>query len=124
MARGAKQPSTATNGNALPKFVDVKLSPEDKVDFLRQVYSPADLVQFLTSVCDDGYRVGCTWSAEQQAYTVSLTCRDPKSVNSGLCMTSFAKDLPTAVALTQYKHVILTEENWLGSAGPGSEDFG
>jgi hypothetical protein len=124
MARGKGLAASGDKSPALPRFVDVKLTQDDKNDFLSKRESVESMVVSLSRLCDDGYRVGCSWSGEQQAYTVSLTCRDAKSVNAGLCMTSFARDLATAVALALYKHHVLTGENWLGDAGRGSEDFG
>jgi len=124
MARGNDKATTDKNAATLPKFVDVRLSAEDKADFLRQEYDDKFLVTVLQSLCDDGYRVGCSWSGETQAYTISLTCRNASSKNSGLCMTSFAKTVRQAIGLAVYKHTVLTEENWLGVAGAGSEDFG
>lgn len=124
MARGNSKAGKAGNTATMPKFVDIKLTQEDKADFIRQNYDDKFLVTVLQSLCDDGYRVGCTWDAERQAYTVSLTCRNFESPNSGLCMTSFAKTIRTAVGLAVYKHTVITEENWLGEAGSGSEDFG
>jgi hypothetical protein len=124
MARGAKKAAEEGGRNGMPTFVDVKLTVEDKAEFLRVGFSPPGLVNGLQRLCDNGYRIGCSWSGETQAYTVSITCRDPESVNSGLCMTSFAKELPLAIGLALYKHEVLTEGNWLGAAGPGSESFG
>lgn len=124
MARGKGTGSASTNVGVMPRFVDVRLSVEEKADFMRRQYTDAELTLELQQLCDSGYRIGCAWSSEQSAYTVSLTCRDDKSPNKGLCMTSFAKTLHTAVALAIYKHRFVADEDWLGAAGPGSEDFG
>lgn len=124
MARGKGSGAEGQGVSTMPKFVDIKLSQGDKADFLQQDYDDKFLITVLQSLCDDGYRVGCAWSSETQAYTVSLTCRKSDSVNAGLCMTSFAKTIRQAVGLTVYKHTVLTDENWLGAAGQGSEDFG
>lgn len=124
MARGGGKGPGKSSASTMPKFVDIKLTQEDKADFLRQNYDDKFLVTVLQSLCDDGYRVGCVWDAERQAYVVSLTCRNSESENNGLCMTSFGKNIRTAVGLAVYKHTVLTEERWLGEAGAGSEDFG
>lgn len=124
MARGGGKGKQTDNTATMPKFVDVKLSQEDKAEFLSLDYDDGFLVTALQSLCDEGYRVGCTWSAETQAYTVSVTCRNSGSPNNGLCMTSFAKNVRQAVGLAVYKHTVLTGGDWLGDAGRGSEDFG
>jgi len=124
MARGAKKVAEDTGKTGLPRFVDVKLTPEARSEFQSMSYTPQEIVAFLQGLCDDGYRVGCSWSGETQSYTVSLTCRDPKSANAGLCMTSFAGTLHMAVSLAVYKHTVYTGEKWLGDGESVAEMFG
>ena len=124
MARGKGGSKEAGNATAMPRFVDVKLTAEQRVEFTTWEKRGGDLITFLQSLAADGYRVGVTWSGEHQSYTVSLTCRDPHSVNDGLCMTSFAGTLSTALWLAIYKHVVVTEENWLGGLSASEADFG
>lgn len=124
VSRGKGKPGNAGNGATMPRFVDIKLSQEQKAEFLRMTYSTEELLRFLQTAADDGYRVGCAWNSESQSYIVSMTGRAEGNPNNGLCMTSFAKDVFTAIGLACYKHTIVCNENWLGAAGPGSEDFG
>lgn len=124
MARGAKKTAEAVAARSLPTFVDVKLTAEDKLRFVDWQCTPEEVLQFLQVLCDDGYRVGCSWSGETQAYTVSLTCRNAESPNNGLCMTSFAKDLHMAVALAVFKHTVMTGERWVPEAIGSLGDFG
>lgn len=124
MARGAgKQGKTGNAGN-MPRFVDVKLTAEQRDEFRGWARRAGDLVASLQSMADDGYRVGVSWSGEQQAYTVSITCRAEGNPNNGLCMTSFAKDLPTACWLALYKHWEVTQERWVEGVFGDSEEFG
>lgn len=124
MARGAKKTAAVVAAGGMPRFVDVKLTAEDKMGFVGWKCTPQEIVTFLQDLCDDGYRVGCSWSSESQSYTVSLTCRNEGSPNAGLCMTSFARDLHTAVALAVYKHTVVTEERWVPEAVGDLGDFG
>jgi len=124
MARGARKTAEAVAAGGMPRFVDIKLSPEEKVAFVAWACTPQEIVTFLQDLCDDGYRVGCNWSSETQAYTVSLTCRNEGSPNNGLCMTSFAKELHTAIELAVYKHTVVTEERWIPKEIGGMGDFG
>lgn len=118
--RGEKQPGSVV----MPRFVDVKLTAEQKSEFVDTEWTPFELVAGLQSLSDDGYRVGCSWNSEGQSYIVSLTCRNPESPNSGLCMTSYAKTVERAIALALFKHRYVTKEDWTGGAGPEGEDFG
>lgn len=124
MARGGKRAAETSKAGGMPRFVDVKLTAEERSEFVRAARTAEELVAGLQSLCDDGYRVGCSWSGEHQTYTVSLTGRDPQGVNFGLCMTSFAGTIHTAVALALYKHVTVTEGNWLGGDEDQTEAFG
>lgn len=124
MTRGQKKGSDVTDKAGMPRFVDVKLSVQDRSDFLAHPWRTDGLVSELQGLVDAGYRVGCSWSTEAQSYTVSLTCRNPDDVNNGLCMTSFASRLDTAVALALWKHNVLTDRKWLGDAAPGESQFG
>lgn len=124
MARGKGNGTKAAQSAGMPRFVDVKITAEQRAEFTAWEQREGDLVTFLQSLADDGYRVGVTWSGEQQAYTVSLTGRGADCPNNGLCMTSFAKTLPTALWLAIYKHTIVCEERWLDGAFGDDEEFG
>lgn len=124
MARGKSGVETDKKPAGMPRFVDVPLTAEAREQFLAWHWDHEELLCALQRVTDDGYRVGCSWSGETQAYSVSLTCRDETSVNAGLCMTSFAKTLERAVALAVWKHTVYTEGNWLGVASASADEFG
>lgn len=124
MSRGKGLAAKQGNGAGMPRFVDVKLTAEQRNGFAVWSSRAGDLVTFIQSLADDGYRVGVSWSGEQQAYTVSLTCRAEGNVNNGLCMTSFARTLETALWLAIYKHVEVTQEKWVEGGFGGMEDFG
>jgi hypothetical protein len=124
MVRGAKKTAVETGKAGMPRFVDVKLSVDQRKDFSSRQYADSHLVLELQKLCDAGYRVGCTWSAETTSYTVSLTCRDEDSENYNLCMTSFAGSIHTAVALALYKHQEVTGGSWLGEQTSDGGFFG
>lgn len=124
VARG-KGLAKEARGAGMPRFVDVKLTAEERDGFLSWTKRGGpNLVTFLQSMADDGYRVGVSWSGEQQAYTVSLTCRQAGNVNEGLCMTSFAKTLENALWLALYKHLVVAEEHWIEASGGQEGEFG
>lgn len=124
MARGKGKAAGQGSATAMPRFVDVKLTAEQRVEFMGETYTDGELVASLQTLADEGYRVGVTWAGEQQAYTVSLTCRDPESVNNGLCMTSFARELRVALGLMLFKHYEVAKQDWQGAAGREMGDFG
>ena len=124
MARGKGKAVGTGSGAGMPTFVDVKLTAEDRERFLVENDDLNMLGPRMQILCDAGYRWGCAWNGETQSYTVSLTCRDQESPNAGLCMTSFAKDLVTAVRLSLFKHEVVTGGDWTGGAGQQFGAFG
>jgi hypothetical protein len=124
VARGKGKAVGAGAGSGMPRFVDVKLSQDQRVDFAAKQFSDGELVMALQRLCDAGYRVGCAWNSDSSSYTVSVTCRDSESGNFGLCMTSFASTVHTAVALAVYKHTVVTDGEWLGGFSDTDGFFG
>lgn len=124
MARGRGSGKQNAVMPGMPRFVDVRLTADDRELFGNERLDAAGCVRFLQSMADEGYRVGVTWSGEHQCYTVSLTCRAPDDVNNGMCMTSFAGDLFTAVSLARFKHVSVTGGMWAEHSSGGGEAFG
>lgn len=124
LARGKGKGSQSGSAGGLPVFVDVKLSPEDKENFLASLGDDLDAVKVLQSFADDGYRVGVTWSGEHQTYTVSATCRDEESENNGLCMTAFSRDLTQGILLLWFKHDVICRRKWKAYEPKPTERFG
>lgn len=124
MARGKDQASVKSAQAAMPTFVDIKLSADDRRRFVDWYGHEQDAVQILTDFTDTGYRVGCSWSGEHQSYTVSVTCRSAQQPNDGLCMTSFAKDLHQAVCLAWFKHSVIACGAWRTYAPADLEGWG
>lgn len=124
MARGKGGKTGGEPRTGLPRFVDVKLTAEQRKEFVTWVGQDTDLTTKVQELADEGYRLGVAWSGERQAYTVSVTCREPGDANNGLCMTSFAGSLPTAIWLALYKHEVVTSRKWLTAVGDGGEAFG
>jgi hypothetical protein len=124
MSRGKGRDVEQKNSGAMPTFVDVKLDPAQRKAFTEWVKLGGNRVVELQKFADDGYRVGVAWSGDHQTYTVSVTCRDVQSPNSGLCMTSFAGDLNQAIALAWYKHEIVCRFEWTAFKPTPGESFG
>lgn len=122
MARSKGRGEGVANG--LPKFVDVRLSPEQRAEFASSVFDSDEITRAVFGLVAEGYRVGIGYSGEHGSFTVSLTGRDTGTVNDGLCMTSFAGDALTAVALAVYKHMVVCGGVWPSSQNGAKADFG
>lgn len=124
VARGVKKGGEQV-GQAMPKFVDVRLSQEQKQAFAgSEPRAAAWVVDRVQQLVFSGYRFGCSWSGEHQSFTVSMTCRNSESPNDGLCMTSFAGQLLTAMRLAIFKHDEVCHGTWVTPGLEDSEDFG
>lgn len=123
MARGKKSTDNGKSAG-LPKFVDVKLTTEQRQEFTQFTYTDAEICTWLESFLMDGYRVGLSWASEQQAVFCSLTGRETGTDNDGLCMTSFAKDARSAIALAFFKHTQVADGIWITAAEMATGSFG
>jgi hypothetical protein len=123
MARGKGQGKPEA-GSGMPRFVDVKLSQAQREQFRSSVWGTDELVSWLATMAGLGYRIGVSWASEQQAYFVSVTGRSTGGPNDGFCMTSFAGDVPTAVALAAFKHTVVCEGDWHIGASDTDSSFG
>lgn len=108
----------------MPRFVDVRLDATQREEFTSWLPSVGDVTQLLVWFVDSGYRVGVAWAGEQQAYFVSLTGRSTGTSNDGCCMTSFAGDLTSAIALAYYKHTEVCGGVWGVGSEPEKAAFG
>jgi len=124
MSRGKSKAGNGANTSTLPRFVDVKLTQEEREQFSAWFSPDVEQVSVLQKFADEGYRVGVSWSGEHQTYTVSATCRDPESPNNGMCMTAFSGNLNKAIALLCWKHYHIAGEDWSTRVSPPREDFG
>lgn len=124
MARGKVKGSSAGNTGNLPRFVDIKLTQEERDQFVEWFDPNVDQTSVLQQFADLGYRLGVSWSGEHQSYTVSATCRDSGSPNDGMCMTAFSGNLRKAVALLWWKHHYVADQDWNTRVSGPREDFG
>lgn len=124
MSRGKGKSGGEGASASMPRFVDIKLTEAERKAFPGYSEFDRDPVRHMQAFADKGYRIGVTWSGEHQTYTVSLTCRNPDDPNNGLCMTSFAREIGTAVMLCVYKHYAIAHEVWSSVAPKPDELFG
>lgn len=124
MARGNGKQVDQAKLTAMPTFVDIKLTADNRQRFQEWYAHERDAIKILTDFTDTGYRVGCTWSGDTQSYTVSVTCRSSEQPNNGLCMTSFAKTIHQGICLAWFKHSVLAAGAWRTYAPEESEGWG
>lgn len=124
MSRGKAKAGNGAASGILPRFVDVKLTQEEREQFSEWFSPDGDQTIVIQWFADNGYRVGVSWSGEHQSYTASATCRNTDDPNNGLCMTAFSGDLSKAIALLWWKHHHLANGDWNSRVEPVKEAFG
>ena len=124
MARGKKGSPGVGGAFGLPRFVDIRLSADDRKAFADLVYTADEVLDALERIIAEGHRVGLAYSGERGSYTASLTGREDGCVNKGLCVTSFANTPLRALALAVYKHTVLSGGVWADAGVSQDEDFG
>lgn len=69
-------------------------------------FTPANLVELVQGLTDDGCKVSVTWEDERQCYFVQAFQQTKGHVNAGLILSARHSDLMKAAALLQ---VLVTE---------------
>lgn len=119
MARGKpKQAARPTaRGNQWTNFVEISLAGHDLAQIDAAFGDVDTLMDALSSMLTEGYRVSLSYNPQNDAIIASVTCKDDESVNTGCTFTSFAMDWLGALRIAAYKHFVVTEQNWIGVAG-------
>lgn len=66
----------------------------------------------ITDMLADQYKFGLTWDDNNACYIVSVTCRDEKATNAGLCFTARSDDWTEAMQIAVFKHYEISGEDW------------
>lgn len=119
VARG-KKPVTqgkGSNNGYNTAFVDVSLGGATISDVAAGFGGSDKLASAIQAFCWDGYRVGLSYNAANDAFIASATCRDETSPNYNCTMTAFAGDWVTALQVLLYKHHVVASGNWKAAGG-------
>lgn len=114
MARGksAQSPVGEPSGNQWTTFVDIPLTGILMKDVEHAFGDVDNLVDCVAGMCEHSYRFGISFNQANDAFIVSVTCRDADSPNSGKTFTAFAETWYQALQVAVYKHYILAMEKW------------
>lgn len=84
-----------------PQWRYVNLSPtKDERALITEKYSdPRDLVQMLTIIADNEYRVGIKYRELDGAYQVSVNAPEKDHVNAGMSLCAYAGDVERALSI-------------------------
>lgn len=127
MTRGKKSTAATTqrkSGALFTEFVNISLSESDAEKVTAYAANSDEVFRAFEDLCVAGYRVGFSYDAQRDALICSLTCKAQGAPNEGKTMTSFAGDWYTALAVSLYKHYVLTNEVWSSDTKANRPAFG
>lgn len=104
-AKYAKNDKTAW---AETKFAQVTLTADQKDEFHRWWNQKAfDVPLEISTMIANGWKAGLTWDDANKCFIASATCKDERSVNANVCVTSRSDDYTEALLLNVYKVNVL-----------------
>ena len=121
----AKAKGTRDNLNGFTtKFVNFKLSKDEKEEFESFMSHPADhLVEQLVVFISEGHKLSQSWDDKNKCFIASATCKDEGSLNHDYCMTSRHPEWFPAVMMNVFKNNIMAKGTpWMDLME--SEDWG
>lgn len=78
----------------------------------------------MNSLLQGDYRIAFSTDDRSGGIKCALTCYDMDDENGGKCLSSFAGDWYTALAVALYKHVELLDKIWDDAQLPSEKKFG
>lgn len=110
------KPSVNGRGWAEIEFVNARLDAEDREDFLSWYkHKDTNLTDMIAQAMVQQYKFSFTWDDSNQCYIVTITGKADNPVNASRSMSSRSDDWYEALAMTLYKHYVLSQaRRWEG----------
>lgn len=114
MARGKGNTSAsdADKKAGWTQFVDIPMTGVTWKDVEHELGDSDTVANAVSSLCQSGYRVGVSYNTGNDAFIVSVTCRNDDSPNSGKTFTAFAGTWWEALQVAVFKHYFVAREIW------------
>jgi hypothetical protein len=106
------------------QWVHVDMTPDQKGQYKTWDLEDDDVWELWGSYLAQGYKMNGVYIADSSSYQVSIICRDDDSVNAGMGVSAYAKDLKDAVRVALYKAEVILPPNWSEYKTPGGDDIG
>jgi len=113
--KGGKRPSWQKT------FVDCNLSKEDKEAVKRTLENPDAVMERITQLFLDGYKVSMSYDATSDAFGCYVTMPDEGHPAHGSCLTARGPSLLGAFATLCYKHFVMLDGTWANPVDRGFE---
>lgn len=114
MARGKSnaKPETNRTPGQWTQFVDISLAGYTQGDIQGAFPKSELVVDALTGLLENGYRVSLSYNQQTDAFIASCTCKDETAPNGGKTFNSFAETWYEALQVTLFKHFVVTKTVW------------
>jgi len=107
-------------------FANIQLSEKDKEAIRGGILDGDTVLAIFAAMLADGHKVTLSYDPERDTVNLAVTGQYEFCENAGLTMTSFSRDITSAMEVAAYKHEIIAKGNWakfVQTARP-KEDFG
>lgn len=105
-------------------YVNYRIGKEEREAFEVWANQQSDLVGIAVELAvKDQLKFSVGEDLYHEAYGASYMCQDRQNPACGCVLTSWAKDMYTAIALLVYKHVVLANRQWHYEASGYSTDL-
>jgi len=128
MARNAKKntPPGITEKASWSGFANIDLEEKDKAAIAGGILDGDAVLEIMGDMLSEGHKIALSYDPERDTVSCAVTGAYSRCQNAGLTMTSFARDITTALLVMAYKHDVIAKGNWqpfVRTAKP-KEDFG
>lgn len=128
MARSSRKPVTEklTQKANWTGFANIDLEQKDKDAIEGGILDGEAVLEILGDMLGEGHKIALSYDPERDTVSCAATGHYERCRNAGLTMTSFARDITTALLVLAYKHDVIAKGVWAGyvkTAKP-KEDFG
>lgn len=128
VARSSRKnvPGKLTEKATWTGFANIELEQKDKDAIAGGILDGDAVLEIMGDMLGEGHKIALSYDPERDTVSCAATGAYERCRNAGLTMTSFAKDITTALLVMAYKHDVIAKGNWqpfVRTSRP-KEDFG
>jgi len=128
MAKTSRKPTSQglTDKAAWQGFANIELEQKDKDAISGGVLDGDAVLEIMADILGTGHKIALAYDPERDTVSCAVTGAYARCRNAGLTMTSFARDITTALLVAAYKHEVIAKGDWsrFVKASKPKEDFG
>ena len=99
-------------------YVNKRMTDQSREQLEAWDFTFEDCFDLLVRRVEQGYKFTLAYMKDNDTFTASLTCNDPKSADAGMTLNGFAPSSDLAIRVLMFKDSILLSEGWSGASDP------